>query len=465
MRSSKLVLAVAAIATASLALLPAAAPAAKGPGHAAKRQRQTVRNGNCRLRIQAAPRFVQASEAAEVSGTLVCSPPTTVSGQTVTVYEHSAGSPGLSVAGTTTTDSSGNFKVPTPPLSTNSTFYATVGAAHSSHRAVKVMPKLTVSGPPDGAQLFTGPGPLKSSAGAHNPLLNVIRFSGAVSPTDAGAEVVLQRENTVGVEEWRRIARGVVDREGNYLIVHKFAVPGDANIRVVVRPSATNAAAASEPLSYEISQAQKPDLLIESSADPLSYGSPVTFTGTAASGPGTTLTLLSRTRAQSAFAPVATTVSGAGGKYSFAPQTPLQSTLYQVSGAGKTSAVVFEGVKYALTVEPPASSVQIGQPLTFAGTVTPAVAGHPIYLQVLNPSGIGFHVVQVGTVGADGKYSITHTIYNPAFSQRKFRVKVPGDPQNQGVASPLITVAVTAAPGPIAPESSTNSSQPHEGQV
>ena len=48
---------------------------------------------------------------------------------------------------------------------------------------------------------------------------------------------------------------------------------------------------------------------------------------------------------------------------------------------------------------------------------------------------------------------------------RKFRVKVPGDPQNQGIASPSFTIAVTAATGPIAPESSANSSQPHEGQV
>jgi hypothetical protein len=463
MRSSKLVLAVAAIATASLALLPAGALAAKGPRHAAKRQ--TIHNGSCRLRFQAAPRFVQAGEAAVASGTLLCSPQTSVSGQTVTVFERSAGSGALGVAGTTTTDSSGNFKVPTPPLATNSTFYATVGAAHSSHRSVKVIPKLTVSGPPDGAQLFTGSGPIKTNAGAHNPLLNVVRFSGTVSTTDAGAEVVLQRENTVGVEEWRRIARGVVDREGNYLIVHRFAVPGDANIRVVVRPTAMNAIAASESLSYEISQSQKPGLSIESSADPLSYNSPVTLSGTTASGPGTTLTLLSRTRAQSAFAPIATAVSGTGGKYSFLPQTPLQNTLYEVSGAGRTSAVVFEGVKYALTAQASASSVALGQPLTFSGTVTPAVAGHPIYLQVLNPAGVNFHVVQVGTVGADGKYSITHTIYNPAFSQRKFRIKVPGDPQNQGVASPSISITVTPPIGPVAPESSTNSSEPHEGEV
>jgi hypothetical protein len=458
MRSRKPVLAVAAIVAASLVLLPAGSPAAKAPKHAAKLRRQTVHNGNCRLRIQAAPRFLQAGEAAEVSGTLLCSPQTVVSGQAVTVYEHSAGVPGRHVAGSTTTDSSGNFKVATPPLSTNSTFYAVIGAAHSSHRAVKVAPKVTVSGPPDGAQLLTG-------AGAHNPPLNVVRFSGTVSPSDAGAKVALQRENTVGVEEWNLIARGVVDHEGNYVIVHRFAVPGDANIRVVVRPSATNAAAASEPLSYEISEAQKPGLLIETSADPLAYGSSVTFSGTTASGAGTTLTLLARTRAQKAFAPVATTVSAGGGKYSFAPQTPLQNTLYEVSGAGRTSAIVFEGVKYALTAEASASSVGLGQPLTFSGTVTPAVAGHPIYLQALNPSGVNYHVAQVGLVGTDGKYSITHTIYNPSFSQRKFRIKVPGDPQNQGVASPAFTIAVTLPAGPIAPESSINSSQPHEGQV
>jgi hypothetical protein len=455
-------MAVAAIATASLALLPAGASAAK---HGAKRPKQSVQNGNCRLKIQAAPRFLQVGEIAVVSGTLVCPPPTSVSGLTVTVYERSAGTPGLNVAGTTTTDASGNYKVTTPPLTTNSTFYATVGAAHSSHRAVKVMPKLTLSGPPDGSQLFTGPGPVKTNAGGHNPLLNVVRFSGTVSPAEAGTEVILQREASIGVEEWRRIARGVVDREGNYLIVHKFVVPGDANIRVVARATRKNAAAASEPLSYEISEAQKPGLSIESSSDPIAYGSPVTFSGTTASGAGTTLTLLARTRAQTAFAPVATTVSGTGGKYSFAPQTPLQSTLYQVSGAGRTSAVLFEGVKYAVTAAPSASSVAIGQPLTFSGTVTPAVAGHPIYLQVLNPSGVAFHVVQVGTVGADGKYSITHTIYNTALGGRKFRVKVPGDPQNGGIASQSFTVAVTAATGPVAPEPSANSSQPHEGQL
>ncbi|MEA2209284.1 MAG: hypothetical protein QOF54_1761 [Solirubrobacteraceae bacterium] len=466
MRSHKLVGCLAAIATAGLALLPVAASAAKGQQ---KTNPQAIHNGSCRLTMLAAPRFLQAGEAAAVHGALTCKGQP-VSGQAVTLFERSAGTPGLANVGTaTTTAPNGEYTLSTPALSTNSVFYVTAQSAHSPHRPVKVMPKVAVSGPPDGSQLFTGPGAIKTKGAPGNALRNVVRFSGKVSPVDAGATVVLQRENAVGVEEWRRIGQGVVDREGNYTIVHKFGTPGDASIRVVVRPNATNAEGASEVLSYEISQAQNPALVIDNSANPLTYGQPVTISGTTASGAGTTLTLQARTRAQSAFAPVATTVSGAGGVYSFT-QTPLQNTLYRVTGAGTSSALMFEGVKYALTAAPSASTVQVGQSLTFSGKVTPAVAGHPIYLQVLNPSGIGYHVVQAATVGgvvdAAGNYSITHTFYSSALSPRTFRVKIPGDPQNQGAASQSFQVAITPAPNAVfGPEPAANSAQPHEGQV
>jgi hypothetical protein len=461
MRSLKLVPALAIAAATSLALLAAGASAAPHARHA-KHHQQAIRNGSCRLSLLAAPRFVLAGESATLRGTLLCAR-APVSNQTVTILQRSAGSAGLTTVGTPMTNTSGFFELASGPLSSNSTFYASAVSAHSAHRAVKVMPKVTLASPTDGAQLFTGPGAFKTRGG--NAVRNVVRFTGTVSPADAGATVVLQRENTVGIEEWHRIAVGVVDRNGNYSIAHKFATPGDANIRIVVRPSANNAIGASEAFSYEISQAQNPALLIEPSANPLIYGQPVTISGKAVSGPAATLTLLARTRAQSAFAPVATTVSGPGGAYSFT-QTPLQSTLYRVASGATKSATIFEGVKYAVTAAPSAGSVEVGQPLTVSGKVTPAVANHPIYLQVLNPAGIGYHLIQAGIVDGMGNYSITHRFFNATISPRTLRVKIPGDPQNQGAASQSFQVALTPASGPLLrPEPPANSSQPHEGQV
>ena len=176
-------------------------------------------------------------------------------------------------------------------------------------------------------------------------------------------------------EEWRRIGLGQVGPGGSFSITHNFVVAGDSNIRVVVRPFRFNTRGASEPRSYEISQAQNPQLTIQSSANPLAYGQPATISGTLGAGTAaavasTPVTLLARTRLQHKFAPVATGVTGAGGSYAFAAQTPQQSTFYRVTGAGKSSAVLFEGVKYVLTAAASATTAQAGQPVTFSGTVT-----------------------------------------------------------------------------------------------
>ncbi|HXP29360.1 MAG TPA: hypothetical protein VN804_06360, partial [Solirubrobacteraceae bacterium] len=60
-------------------------------------------------------------------------------------------------------------------------------------------------------------------------------------------------------------------------------MPGDANIRVVVRPRDVNVAAATTPLSYEISQTENPRLTIETTADPLAYTQSATLSGVLAS--------------------------------------------------------------------------------------------------------------------------------------------------------------------------------------
>jgi hypothetical protein len=243
-------------------------------------------------------------------------------------------------------------------------------------------------------------------------------------------------------------------------------VPGDANIRVLVRSNRRNIPSASNVLTYEISQAQNKQLTINSSADPIAYGQSATISGTAAGAPNTPVTLEAHTAQQGGFAPVAQVNTDAGGNYTFPAQSPLDSTFYQVQGAGKSSAVLYQGVKDVLTAQVSATTIQAGQTLTFTGTVAPDHTGHVIYLERQNAAGTGFHVAEVATIAAGSTYSIAHTVYNVGPSV-VFRVKVPGDPQNGGTASQPFTIQVTrpSSASALTPEAPGNSTQPPEGQV
>jgi hypothetical protein len=111
-----------------------------------------------------------------------------------------------------------------------------------------------------------------------------------------------------------------------------------------------------------------------------------------------------------------------------------------------------------------ATTVQAGQPLTFSGTVTPGHAGHAVYLQVQYPSGVAFYTINVGRVTAGSTYSITQEPY--VSGAKKYRIRVPGDPQNQGAASSLFTTEVTPAPpSALKPETPGNSTPPSEGHL
>jgi len=87
-----------------------------------------------------------------------------------------------------------------------------------------------------------------------------------------------------------------------------------------------------------------------------------------------------------------------------------------------------------------------------------------VYLERRNANGIGFHVIDVGTVSATGSFSIVHAFYG--IGAGRLRIKVPGDPENQGVNGPLFEVSVMAAPGAlIVPPAPDNTKLPSEGQV
>jgi hypothetical protein len=233
---------------------------------------------------------------------------------------------------------------------------------------------------------------------------------------------------------------------------------------VLVRSHRRNVPSFSNLLTYEISQAENPNLTIVASADPIPYGQSVTITGTVSGADKAPVTLEAHTARQHGFAPVAEVTTDATGNYTFPAQSPVNSTFYQVKGAGKASAILYEGVQDVLTPEvTPPSTIAAGQALTFAGKVSPDHTGHVIYLERQNASGTGFHVIKVSTVLSGSTYSIVHTVYDAG--TKVFRVKIPGGPENEGAASPPVTVLVTPAlVSALVPEAPGNSSTPSEGQ-
>jgi hypothetical protein len=445
-------------AAALLALAPAGASARRAAAHP-----HATRPCHIRLETPKAP--VPSGETVTISGALVCPRSVAPGGRLITLYEQSAPNPGFTSVATATSETSGAFQAVTPALTTNSVFYAVAEGAQSARRTIRVSAPITSSAPtpPDGAQLFT--------AGGHGlGRKNRVTFAGEVSAADAGATVVLQRESATGAEEWRRIGLGVVDGTGKYAIQHHFRVPGDANIRVVVHPRRINAPAATSPASYEISQTQNPALTIETSADPILYAQQVTIKGVVAgAADNTPVTLLARNRG-GVFAPVASGHTGKGGAYEFAAQAPLKNTAYKVTAASTQSAVLFQGVKYALTVSPSVGAIAAGQPATFSGAVLPALTEHVVYLERLGPLKLGWRVIDVGTVSAPknpgeaAPFAIVHAFRAPGTA--RLRVKIPGDPGNQGAAGAPFELSVTpTSASTLAPEAPSNSRLPSEGQL
>ncbi|MGD0453298.1 MAG: hypothetical protein ABSB69_06850 [Solirubrobacteraceae bacterium] len=447
MRSIKLTVAIVAAAT-SLTLVSAAAGRNRHENGARRNA------SGCHTTLNVAPRLLTSGESVLAFGRLRCAGAGTEANQTVTLYESPLISPGYSVAGTTTTDAHGFYQITVSGLTADSVFYATAGPAQSGHRTVRVAAQVTVSGPPEGVV------PTALRTGRHNR----VTFSGTVNPTDSGAVVVLQRQNAISGNEWHPIGFGHVNTEGDFSITHTFVVAGDANLRVLVRSGRRNVASPSNVLSYEISQAQNPQLTIESSANPISYGQTVTINGAVAGAPNTAVQLLARSAARPGYTQVGEVKTNGAGNYTFPAQTPLVSTFYRVQGAGKKSAVLYEGVKYVLTAGVSATTVQSGQSLTFSGTVTPGETGHVVYLERENAAGTGFHVIEVGTVTASSTYTIVHTFYDVGTSV--VRIKIPGGPLNGTTDSTPFTIAVTPAPAAaLTPEAPSNSTQPPEGKV
>ncbi len=473
MHSRKVVSAM--VAMAAILIAPSGASAFKHPSP----------SGRCRISINVAPPEITAGDPVVIFGQLHCNRPAQQANQTVKLYHHLIGSHsfGFTYVQSVSTDAHGfyEFSRADGVVETNRAWYVRAHGAQSATKRIRVGAQVSLSGPPTGTQLLTGPA-------------NKVTFTGSVSPADVGARVILERQNAITGSEWRRIDVGTVEQGGSFTIVHTFRFPGDANLRVLVRSQGRNVPSASgDVLEYEISQAQNPALTIVASQDPISFGQSVTITGVLA-GPNAAdrpVTLLARTDGQS-FATVAQATTDANGNYSFPAQSPMDSTFYKVETAGHVlcasstapapgstapvaspciaaqpspavkSAVLYEGVKDILTAQVSATTVQAGQKLTFSGSVSPSRPGHVVYLERQNADGAGYHVVDLTQVNPDSTYSIVHEVYDAG--TKVFRIYISGGPENLGAASQPFTITVTPAPAAaLVPEEVSNTSPAPEG--
>jgi hypothetical protein len=196
MRSFKLIPSLAAVVT---LLAPAPAGASTVGRTSAKHPSP---NGRCEVNINVAPRQITAGDPLAIFGRLRCHARAWIgaAGQTVTLLQHTAAAPGFGVLQTTTTGPGGFYELIVAGVKANSVVYVRSHGAASGRRTVKVAAEVTLSGPAEGTQLFTG-------------AANKVTFTGTVSPADAGARVVLQRQNAATGNEWHRIDLGQVSPE------------------------------------------------------------------------------------------------------------------------------------------------------------------------------------------------------------------------------------------------------------
>ncbi|HWX86552.1 MAG TPA: hypothetical protein VNX67_00090 [Solirubrobacteraceae bacterium] len=476
-----------AAAVSLFALAPASALARKHPSP----------NGRCEIGLNA-PSQIAAGEEVLLFGRLHCLNPVREAHQEVRLFHHVWGLPGFTYVQSVTTDAAGFYALSRADgvIETNRAWYVRAQGARSATKRIRVSAQVTLSGPSEG-QLSTG-------------FPNRVTFTGTVAPADIGARVILQRQNSLTGNDWHRIDSGIVEPSGTagvFTILHTFVVPGDANIRVLVRSQGRNVPSESNVLAYSISQAQNPALTIQSSANPIAFGQAVTIAGKVTAGAEQPVTLFARTVRQHGFAPVAQITTNAAGEYSFPAQSPVNSTFYRVQTAAGasccppgaaclrsapmcpllappcnvaasrrphlkhpgcrfnrvSSAVLYEGVRDVLTAQAAPTTVQAGQIVTFSGTVSPDHTGHVIYLERQNAQAPGFHVIQVSFIGAGSAYAIRHVFYQAA--TKLVRVYVPGGPENQGAASAPFSILVTPAPAStLMPEAPGNTTLPSEGQ-
>jgi hypothetical protein len=385
------------------------------------------------LTIAATPNPILAGEGVLIYGQLNTKP---VSGQTITLYHHVAGTAGYTPVGQTTTNATGFYeftRAESVVVSNRSWYVKAAGAkgVHSRtvHERVAALVSLAASA---------------SSGETGRPIV----FSGSVLPNHAGEKVLLQKQVGSG---WKTLKSALLGPGSNYAISYGFRLPGAYDLRVRVPGEQRNIAAVSDTTSVVVQQTENPSFTIYTSAPLIEEGSPVTISGTLYA-PGTTtakggvsVALLGREApflAGNAFVPLAPPmITDASGSYSFAV-TPVHNIEYKVQTtagplAHRHTALLFEAVRDVVTIGSSSTTATVGGSVTFTGTVSPDMAGHEIELQKLGADGL-YHTVAFGFLGASSGYQFVWTF--GVSGTKTFRAHVTGGAGDVGGYSPSVAV-------------------------
>lgn len=414
----------AAVMTALVLAIPASALAAK-PRHTPPRH-------NHGLTLAVAPNPIVTGDPVLIYGQLNRADH---AGKTIVLWHKIAGHARFTVVGHTRTDANGFYSFTRKPgvVVTNRRWFTTAAPGRNTHsRTVSERVAAAVALNPSPATALT-----------HHRVV----FTGKVSPNHRGERVYLQAQDSANGNGWHTIDSARLRAGSAYRIVHRFNIAGDRTVRVLFRGDRRNTRAASDEASIAVSQAQNPGFTLSASQDPIKVGQAVTLSGALAT-PGNSsvaVTLYGRGY-HGRYRALTTTTTSASGSYSFT-QAPSHNTAYQVRTSSpanhRHTRQLFLGVHDVVSVEASSMSTQVGQPVTFSGTVAPSKVGHAIELQRLGRDG-RWHLAAFGRVHAGSTYRLTQRFATPGTKQ--VRVVVPGGPVNQKGVSDTVSIAVSAAP-------------------
>lgn len=398
------------------------------------------------LTISATPNPVIAGEGVLIYGRLLGAAD---AGQTIRLYHHLLGSgQDYTLVSTTTTDASGYYEFPRAEgvVYTNRNWFVRGPAGSHSrtvHERASALVSMTASSTP---------------ADTNHPIV----FTGLVTPNHAFERVFLQEQNGSG-DDWTTLASDQLDASSTYTIAYRWRRPGVRDVRVVFRGDDRNVRGVSDPVTVNVQQAQVPDFTINSSAPIADTGSTVTISGTldqpgtSTPEPGTVVQLWGRAPHQGHYLVLADGTTGSDGSYSFNQSNLSANTLYYVATmpmphtARRHTALLFQGVRDAVTMQASSSSATTDQAVTFTGTVMPDKAGHVLYLQKLGRDN-DWHTVEVRFVRNDSTFQFGWTIGSPG--THTFRARITSDADNVGSWSAPVSITATAPPASTLPPAS-----------
>jgi hypothetical protein len=387
------------------------------------------------LTIASVPNPISSGEGVLIHGMLTGKDD---AGQTIYLYHRVGDARAFTLVGHTTTYSDGSYEFPRQEgvvLTNRSWFVRGPGGTHSRTIFEGVYALMTLSG--------------DSAATTGQRVL----FSGQISPAHAHERVFLQEQRAVAGNGWHTLAVRRTNGSSQFTIPYVWRNPGVYTLRAYFPGDRRNIASSSDQLTVTVQARQLPGFTIQSSQRVIPYGSSATISGvldqagTTTPEANTEVTLFGHP-VYGAWRALGTTVTSGRGDYSFTVD-PGENEIYQVRttlAPHRHTARLWEGVSDVVTLTASPTTVAIGQPITFSGTVSPDKVNHLIYLQREDAAG---HWVNVGVhlVSAYSTYKFTRIVAKPGSYQ--FRVRIVGGPVNVGGASAPVSITVTNVVAPV----------------